>query len=768
MTCAACQARVQRVLQKTPGVADATVSLMTNSAAVAFDPARISAVALVERINATGYSARLPAAAPSATGAQVEQERARAAEYRSTRRSAALALLAGVVAMVVSMPLMVAHAGAGHGITIDPFMQWSMRFVAPAVRTALPWLYGVPAPVLSYGLLILTAVVMAGPGRSFYVRAWQGARHGSADMNTLVTLGTGAAFLYSAVATLAPQVFTAAGVAPDVYYEAVVIIVALVLVGHALEARAKRETSSAIARLVELQPPTARVVRDGDREEDVPLSELHPGDRILVRPGEKVPVDGTIERGDSAIDESMLTGEPLPVARSVGDSVIGGTVNRTGRFVYRATTLGESSVLARIVSMMRDAQSSRAPIQRLADRVSAVFVPGVLVVALIAFGVWFVAADSAPAIRGLAAAVAVLIIACPCAMGLAVPTAVMVATGRAAQLGVLIKGGDALERASKIDVVVFDKTGTLTQGKPELVAFEVSPSHESDRVLALTAALERSSEHPLAESFVSAAEARGLQLPVVARFDAVPGRGIRGEIAGATVLVGSASFMNESQLDTSAFTERVQRWSDDACTPVYIAIDGQVAAAAAVADPVKTESREAVERLTGMGIRAVLLTGDVQATANAVAARVGIARVIAGVRPEGKVDVIRDLQREGHQVAMVGDGINDAPALARANVGIALGTGTDIALEAADIALMRGDPRTVAQALALARQTLRITRQNLFWAFVYNVVGIPVAAGALYPAFRLLLSPILASAAMALSSVSVVSNSLRLRRWRAA
>ena len=762
MTCAACSARVQKTLLKTPGVRDASVNLMTNSAAVIFDPGQVSAEGLVDRIKATGYDATLPLRDVSATEAQAALDDSRVVEYRTLRLKAAVAFALGALAMVVSMPLMASHAHLGLGGPVDPFMRWSMRVVDPVVMRLFPWLYTLPAQGLSWTLLAVTVLVMVWPGREFYVRAWQAARHGGSDMNTLVSLGTGAAFLYSAVATVAPDVFTSRGVAPDVYYEAVVIIIALVLVGHALEARAKGETSSAIRKLMGLQPATARLVRAG-MELDVPVSDLVAGDEILVRPGERIPVDGVVLSGESAVDESMLTGEPMPVAKVAGARVVGGTVNRTGSFLFQATTLGANSVLARIVGMMRDAQGSRAPIQRLADRVSAVFVPAVLAIALLTVAVWLFAGGGM--VRAVATGVSVLIIACPCAMGLAVPTAVMVATGRAAQFGALVKGGGALERASQVDTVVFDKTGTLTMGRPEVVALAAVEGATQDDVLALAAAIERSSEHPLAEAMVSAAGARGLALPPVQAFASETGRGVTGDVDGHTVVVGNAVHLAAHGIATGALDSQVAAWTASAWTPVWVGVDGALRGAAAIADPVKPESQAAVASLRSMGIDVVLRTGDVEASARAVAGRLGIPTVIAGVEPGGKVDAVRALQERGRVVAMVGDGINDAPALSRADVGIAMGTGTDIAIEASDIALMRGDPRVVAQALAVARQTLHITRQNLFWAFFYNVIGIPVAAGALYPAFQLLLSPILASTAMAFSSVSVVSNSLRLRAW---
>ncbi len=459
----------------------------------------------------------------------------------------------------------------------------------------------------------------------------------------------------------------------------------------------------------------------------------------------------------------MLTGEPVPVVKRIGDAVVGGTVNRTGAFHYRATTLGAASVLARIVALMREAQSSRAPIQRLADRVSAVFVPTVIGIAAVTFAVWFFTADT---VRAFAAAISVLIIACPCAMGLAVPTAVMVATGRAARFGALIKGGDVLERVSRIDTVVFDKTGTLTEGRPAVVGLETTPTFSADDVLRLAASIERVSEHPLAEALVAEARRRGLSLLEVESFQSMTGQGVVGLADGRGIQVGNASLMADFALDTTPLHAVIDRWSENAWTPVFLGVDGALAGAVAIADPVKATSAEAVRALTRLGLDVVLLSGDAQSTADAVARQAGIPRAIAGVRPEGKVAVIRELQASGRTVAMVGDGINDAPALAQADVGIALGTGTDIAIDASDITLMRGDPRVVGQTIAIGRRAMRVMRQNLFWAFVYNVIGIPIAAGALYPAFRLLLSPVLASAAMALSSVSVVTNSLRLRRYQ--
>ena len=760
MTCAACQARVQRVLERTPGVEEAAVSLMTNTATVRFDPDVVDATSLVERIRATGYGAELPVDDRTAVEEQEAQDEARAEEFRDLRLKAIVSLIVGAIAMIVSMPLM--SANAHHGLQSgDPVMRWTMQWLDPALRSVVPWLYIVPTALLSYGLLILTATVMVWAGSRFYVRAWKALRHGSADMNSLIAIGTGAAFLFSAFATIAPGVFIARGIAPDVYYEAVIIIIAFVLGGNALEARAKAGTSTAIRKLIDLRPTTARVRRNGE-DRDVPLDDVREGDEIIVRPGERLPVDGTILTGSSAVDESMLTGEPVPVAKSAGDRVIGGTINRTGSFAYRATTLGADSVLAQIVRLMRDAQGSRAPIQRLADRVSAVFVPTIIVISILTFVAWFVAAESAPLLRAFTAAVSVLIIACPCAMGLAVPTAVMVATGRGAQLGVLIKGGESLERAGSATTVVLDKTGTITEGRPSVVSIQVCAPWTADAVLAIAGSIESASEHPLAAAITESAQARGVAISRPESFGAIAGKGATGTVQGRAVAIGNAALMADWGIDVSPLGAWAMDRTRRAETIVYVNIDGALAGAIAVADAVRPTSVASVRRLREMGLDVVLLTGDVETTAQAVARDVGIDRVIAGVLPEGKVDAIRELQERGEVVVMVGDGINDAPALARADVGVAMGSGTDVAIEAGDIALLRPDLGGVADAITLSRRTMRIMRQNLFWAFVYNVIGVPIAAGVLYPAAGILLSPILASAAMAMSSVSVVTNSLRL------
>ncbi len=735
MTCAACQARVQRTLQQQPGVADATVNLMMNNATVAYDPTVVTPEELVAAIRGTGYGAELARPDLTALEEQARSDAVSGKEFALLRNKAVVSSITGAIAMAAAM------------MSAAPSLRWVM--------------------------LVVTAVIMAWPGGQFFMRAWQAIRHGSTDMNTLIAVGTGSAFIYSMIATVRPAMFTGAGVAPDVYYEAVIVIIALILAGNAFEARAKRNTATALRALVDLQPRTARVVRSGAGT-DVPVEAVVAGDLVVVRPGERVPVDGVIESGSSAMDESMLTGESLPVTKTLGDRVIGGTINGTGSFTLRATTLGVDSVLAQIVKLMRDAQGARAPIQALADRISAVFVPAVIGVAILTFAVWYIASDTAPAVRAFAAAVSVLIIACPCAMGLAVPTAVMVATGKGAELGVLIKGGDVLQRAGDVNTMVLDKTGTVTEGRPVVTDLHAAPGSRfvsdtgRDELVSLAASLEQASEHPLADAIVRHAKSRGLPLNPVERFASHPGRGATGVVDGAAIAVGNAEFMADRAIDVAPCAASAAAMNGDGKTTVYLAVDGVLAGLIAVADPIKAPSRAAIARMHELGLTVVMLTGDHERTAAAIAKAAGIDRVVAGVLPDGKVAEIKRLQAEGRVVAMVGDGVNDAPSLAQADVGMAIGTGTDIAVDAADIVLMRGDLRTAVQAILLSRRTMRTMKENLFWAFAYNIVGIPIAAGVLFPAFGLLLSPMIASAAMAFSSVSVVTNSLRLRRARIA
>jgi Cu+-exporting ATPase len=762
MTCAACQANVQRALTAAPGVTKAAVNLMMHEATVHYDPSATSPGKLVEAINDTGYVSRIPAADVSSTTADDDRERSQAREYAELRWKSTVSLVLGAVAMIVSMPLM---GGPHGGHSSDPLIDWTMRVFDAPLRAAVPWLYAIDPEALSYALLAATIVVMAWAGRHFYVRAWKGLRHRTADMNTLIAVGTGAAFLYSAVATVAPALFVADGARPDVYFEAVILIIALVLLGNAMEARAKRNTTRALKQLARLQPSTARV-RRGGQDVDVAIADVHPGDLVIVRPGERIPVDGVIASGAGAVDESMLTGESIPVDKQPGDRVIGATINTSGALEIEATSVGASSVLARIVSLMREAQGSQAPIQRLADRISAVFVPVVVSIAIATFAIWMIV-PATPSLTGaLTAAVAVLIIACPCAMGLAVPTAVMVASGRGASAGVLIKGGEPLERLAGVDTVVFDKTGTLTRGTPKVVDVLVTSPEARDEVVRLIAAVESRSEHPLAKAIAEYGRKHGGNTPgaeLITDFVATAGRGVAASVNGRAVVVGTQAFLDQSGIDTQSVAETVGAWSEAARTVVIAAIDGRVVAAFAIADTIRDESAAVVASLKRRGIGVVMLSGDRRPTAEAVAKQIGIDAVIAEVLPDGKVDAIKSLQQRGRRVAMVGDGLNDAPALAQADIGMAMASGTDIAAEAASVTLMRNDLSAVDQAIVLAQKTMRTMKQNLFWAFIYNVVGIPIAAGVLYPAFGILLSPILASAAMAFSSVSVVSNSLRLR-----
>ncbi len=754
MTCAGCSARVQSTLERAPGVASATVNLVTGTATVDFDPAETSPERLVEVIRGTGYGAELPRAEASPEELFETEEAEREAEIRDLRRKAVASFALAVLVMLAGVPL--AERG-GPGAFADPLMRLTMPLWHAAER-GFPGLAAVPAWAWRWLSLVLTLPVVLWAGRRFYTAAWSALRHGGADMNTLIALGTGAAFGYSAFMTVAADWVAARGLAPQVYYEAVVWIIALVLLGNLLEARATRRTSGAIRRLLGLRPRTARVLRGGV-EVEVPLGEVRVGDELLARPGERLPTDGVVIEGVSRVDESMLTGEPAPVAKGPGDPVVGATINGTGALRIRATRVGRDTVLAQIVRLVREAQGSRAPVQRLADRISAVFVPVVIALALAAFAIWLALGPEPAYLHALVAGVTVLIIACPCAMGLAVPTAVMVATGRGAELGVLIKSGAALQAAARVDTVVLDKTGTVTEGRPRVVAIEGGPE-----VLRLAASLERRSEHPLAQAVVAAARERGLALEDPEEFAAVPGRGVVGRVAGVEVALGNRALLEARGIGAGALEARAAALAAEGATPIYVALGGRVAGLIAVADPVKPTSREAVARLHRMGLEVVMLTGDDRRTAESVARAVGVDRVVAEVLPDRKLAEVKRLQQAGRRVAMVGDGLNDAPALAQADLGIAIGTGTDVAVEAADVTLMRGDLLAVPEAIELARRTMRVMKQNLGWAFGYNAIGIPIAAGALYPAWGVLLSPPMAAAAMALSSVTVVSNSLRLRR----
>lgn len=772
MTCAACQSFLQRTLVQQTGVQDASVNLMLHNATVTFDPKATSTATLIESIRHTGYGAEMPMLDISVLEEQEKHDEEQIHEYLQLRLKAVVSLVAGCVAMVLSMPLMRMDNAGGMERMKDPLTHWNMRVLDPVLRKVLPWMYALSDDAIRWFLFALSACIIGWAGRRFYVKAWVALLHKTSDMNTLVALGTGTAFLYSAASTIAPGFFLAHGIVPDVYFEAGMLIIGLVLVGNTLESRAKGQTAAALRKLVQLQPKTAAILRDGV-ESNVPLEAIQTGDVILVRPGERIPTDGEVISGKSSVDESMLTGESLPVEKIAGEQIMGGTLNQHGSLQYSATALGAGSTLAQIVRLLRDAQGSRAPIQRIADRVSAIFVPTVLGIAVVTFFLWRIASQDAGMMQAFAAAVTVLVIACPCAMGLAVPTAVMVATGRGASFGILIKGGEALQRLEKIDTVVLDKTGTITAGKPQVTDVVLAtqdsmtdkPQVEAQMVR-LAAALERASEHPLAEAVFRYARERGLELAQPESFESLPGLGVVGLIGGDVTLVGNRALMAKYSVATESMTSAAEAFSEAGKTPLWVAINGAVAGMIAVSDTVKPTSIGAILQMHREGLRVVMLTGDNARTAAAIARVVGVDEVIAGVLPAGKVDAVSRLQREGHVVAMVGDGVNDAPALAKADVGLTMANGADIAMEAGDVTLMRNDLTGVAMAIALSRGTMRVMRQNLFWAFLYNVLGIPLAAGALYPKYGLLLSPVMASAAMALSSFSVVMNSLRLRRLK--
>ncbi len=777
MTCAACQANVQRALVRSPGVVDASVNLITGQARVVFDPARVQPDGLIPVIEAIGYGAALPPHEQSAVAAQQERDAAEAAAYVRLKRQALATLGLAGVSMLLAMPLMgvasVDPGHAGHTGSPDPFMEAVMQWLTPPVRAVLPWLYGIPPRTLVLASLALATAAIAWSGRTFYVAGFRALVHRVPDMNTLVMLGTGAAYCYSLAATFRPSWFVAGGVAPDVYYEAVVMILALVLLGRTMEARARQRSVAALAGLVALQPGMATVVAGNDLHQ-VAIGDVTVGDVVLVRPGERVPVDATIVAGTTTVDQSMLTGESMPIEKRVGAVVSGGTMNLDGTIRARTTAVGPDGTLAQIVRLMREAQNSRAPLQQMADRVSLVFVPTVIAISVATLGAWLLFGGAAAGVRGLASAVAVLIIACPCAMGLAVPTAIMVATGRGSELGILVKGGQALQRAGEITTVVLDKTGTVTEGAPVVTTTRVAPGVSADRLLSLAASVERDSSHPLGRAIASRAASFAVPLFSVGHFENHAGRGVSGVVDDVAVYVGNERAMRERGIDLTTWEADVMELTERGDTPVFVGLgapevaNGHAARVAGVfglADRIRPESRTAVDRLGALGLDVIMLTGDRLATAKEIGRQAGIGTVIADVLPADKVKEVQRLQSTGQVVAMVGDGVNDAPALAQADVGIALGGGTDIALDAADAALLTNDLRGVATLIALSRATVRTMKGNLFWAFVYNLIGIPIAAGALYPAYGVLLSPVVASAAMALSSVSVVGNSLRLRRF---
>lgn len=736
MTCASCVARIERALKVVPGVVSATVNLATGRAHVVHLPSTTTS-SLVAAVVKAGYGAAA-IHAPASLEAGDRESAARAAELATLARST-------IAAAALTLPLVALEMGAHLSTTLH-------HAIRDSIGQQASWLVQ----------FALAAAVMFGPGLRFQAKGWRGLLRGAPDMNALVAIGTSAAFLYSSVATLAPTLLPQGS--RHVFFEAAAVIVTLILLGRWLEARSKGRTSEAIRRLMGLQPRTARVLRD-DIEQEIPVSRLAVGDYVLVRPGERIPTDGEIVEGHSFVDESMITGEPVPVEKGPGAQVTGGTVNGTGAFSLWAKAVGGATVLAQIVRMVEQVQGTKLPIQALVDRVTAWFVPAVLAVAALTFVVWLVFGPEPALSFALVNAVAVLIIACPCAMGLATPTSIMVGTGRAAELGVLFRKGDALQGLQDVDVVALDKTGTLTLGKPELTDLIVVDGEIRSEVLALVAAVEARSEHPVAQAIVTAARARGLTLKQSTGFEAVPGLGAQAIVDGRRIAVGADRLMARLGIDVSPLAVEAASLGDQGRTPLYAAVDGRLVAAIAVADPIKPSTPAALSALRALGLRVAMITGDNRRTAEAIARQLGITEVIAEVMPDGKVAAIEGLRVGGHRVAFVGDGINDAPALAAADLGLAVGTGTDVAIESADVVLMTGDLRAVATAFGISRATMSNIRQNLFWAFAYNVALIPIAAGVLWPVSGTLLSPMLAAGAMGLSSVFVLANALRLRRF---
>ncbi|MGO4317128.1 heavy metal translocating P-type ATPase [Agrobacterium tumefaciens] len=735
MTCASCVGRVEKALKAVSGVSDASVNLATERATVRVAGNAVSAARLAEAISQAGYKAN-EIVADKAKGNEPDR---REAELRGLKISLA-------TAVALTLPVFILEMGSHLVPAIHDF-------VMETVGMRESW----------YLQFALTTLVLFGPGLRFFKKGIPALLRLAPDMNSLVVLGTAAAWGFSVVATFVPEILPR-GTA-NVYYEAAAVIVTLILLGRFLEARAKGRTSEAIKRLVGLQAKSARVMRNGETI-DVPLQDVASGDVIVVRPGEKVPVDGLVLDGSSYVDESMITGEPVPVTKTAGSEVVGGTVNRNGSFTFRATKVGADTLIAQIIRMVEEAQADKLPIQALVDKVTNWFVPAVMLAALVTFIVWFILGPDPALTFALVNAVAVLIIACPCAMGLATPTSIMVGTGRAAEMGVLFRRGDALQTLRDADVIAVDKTGTLTLGKPTLVHFTTTEGFDQDEVLRLVASLESRSEHPIAEAIVEAAKHGGLTLADAAGFEATPGFGVAATVDGRKVEAGADRFMVKLGYDIAKFADDADRLGREGQSPLYAAVDGRLAAIIAVADPIKPTTPEAIAALHALGLKVTMITGDNRRTAEAIARRLGIDEVVAEVLPDGKVEAVKRLAADGRRVAFVGDGINDAPALAAADVGLAIGTGTDVAIESADVVLMSGDLRGVANAIALSKATIRNIRQNLFWAFAYNAALVPVAAGILYPANGVLLSPVLAAGAMALSSVFVLTNALRLKSFR--
>ncbi len=735
MSCASCANSIEQSIQDVPGVIECNVNFALSQATVTYNPQKTNLTRIQEAVTDAGYTAWA-----ESEQEEDEEKKAREAEQKEITRKVVVGSIVSILLVIGVLPMMT-------GLEISWVPAWLQNF----------WVQ-----------FVLVTPVLFWVGKAFFVGGWKAFKRHSADMNTLVALGTGVAYFYSLFATAFPQVLESQGIEAAVYYEVASVVITLVLLGRLLENRAKGQTSAAIRKLMGLQAKTARVIRDR-QEIDIPIEQVVVEDVIVVRPGEKIPVDGEVIEGESAIDESMVTGEPIPVKKQAGDEVIGATINKTGSFKFKATKVGKDTVLAQIVKLVQDAQGSKAPIQKLADQVTGWFVPVVIAIAITTFVIWFNVMGNVT--LAMITTVGVLIIACPCALGLATPTSIMVGTGKGAENGILIKGADSLELAHKIRSIILDKTGTITQGQPSVTNYGTVRGIDRGneiKLLRLTAAVERNSEHPLAEAVVQYAQAQGVSLPLpeVRNFEAVAGMGVQGLVENQFVQIGTQGWMDSLGIDTQLLQSQRQAWEADAKTTAWIAVDGEIEGLIAIADAIKPSSVEAVKALRKMGLEVVMLTGDNQKTAEAIALEVGIVRIFAEVRPDQKAAKVKELQGERKIVAMVGDGINDAPALALADVGIAIGTGTDVAMAASDITLISGDLRGIVTAIQLSQATMGNIRQNLFFAYIYNVSGIPIAAGILYPFFGWLLNPVIAGAAMAFSSVSVVSNALRLRKFK--
>ncbi|AVH13667.1 heavy metal translocating P-type ATPase [Acinetobacter indicus] len=733
MTCASCVARVEKALKKVPGVQQANVNLATEQAWVEADTT-VSADKLIQAIRKAGYDAQLQ------TTTTTEQADQKASEQQQLKRDL-------IISLVLAIPVFVLEMGSH---LIPAFHMWVMHQIGQ-----------MPSWLLQF---VLTTLVLLFPGRRFYQKGIPALLRFAPDMNSLVAVGTLAAYSFSVVATFMPQLLPEGTV--NVYFEAAAVIVSLILLGRYFEAKAKGRTSQAIQHLIGMQPKTARIVRNGQSVE-VPLAEVSSGMQVDIRPGERIPVDGEVLDGRSYVDESMISGEPLPVEKMAGSAVVGGTINQNGSLSIRATAVGADSVLAQIIRMVEQAQGSKLPIQALVDKVTMWFVPAVMLMAVLTFLVWLIFGPEPALTFGLVNAVAVLIIACPCAMGLATPTSIMVGTGRGAEMGILFRKGEALQLLQEAQVVAVDKTGTLTEGKPQLTDFHVQAGFEQAQLLSWVAAVEAKSEHPIAFAIVEAAQQQGFSLPAVSDFDSIVGSGVKGQVNGQWLHIGADRYMHQLGLSTTAFDQVAARLGQEGKTPLYVAVEDQLAAIIAVADPIKDSTFAAIEALHQLGVKVAMITGDNRHTAEAIARQLKIDTVVAEVLPEGKVDSVRELQQQYGRLAFVGDGINDAPALAQADVGLAIGTGTDVAIETADVVLMSGSLKGIPNAIALSQATIRNIRQNLFWAFIYNVALIPIAAGVLYPLWGILLSPMFAAGAMALSSVFVLGNALRLKRFAA-